>query len=51
MGTAKLKDYYEMDIAPAGITRIYGKKSDMYFTMEDKLRRFSQMLFTFIQGA
>ena len=47
MGTAELKDYYEMDIASAGITRGFiAKKCDMYFTMEDKLRRFLKCCFT-----
>lgn len=47
MGTAELKDYYEMDIASAGITRGFmAKKADLYFTMEDKLRRFLSCCFT-----
>ncbi len=47
MGTAELKDYYEMDIASAGITRGFmAKKVDLYFTMEDKLRRFLSCCFT-----
>ena len=47
MGTAELKDYYEMDIASAGITRGFmAKKCDLYFTMEDKLRRFLSCCFT-----
>ena len=47
MGTAELKDYYEMDIASAGITRGFmAKKCDLYFTIEDKLRRFLSCCFT-----
>ena len=47
MGTAELKDYYEMDIASAGITRGFmAKKCDLYFTVEDKLRRFLSCCFT-----
>ena len=44
---AKLKDFYEMDIASAGIMRAYmAKKCDMYFTIEDKLSRFLQSSLT-----
>ena len=40
VGEAELKDFYEMDIASAGITRGFmAKNCDLYFTMEDKLRR------------
>lgn len=47
MGTSELRDFYEMDIASAGITRGFmAKKCDIYFTMEDKLRRFLQCCFT-----
>ena len=35
---AELKDFYEMDIASAGITRGFmAKKCDLYFTMEYKV--------------
>lgn len=38
---AQLKDFYEMDIASAGIMRAFmAKPCDMYFTMESKLSRF-----------
>ena len=38
---AKLKDFYEMDIASAGIMRAYmAKPCDFYFTIENKLTRF-----------
>ena len=38
---AALKDFYEMDIASAGIMRAYmAKKCDIYFTLENKLTRF-----------
>ena len=44
---AKLKDFYEMDIASAGIMRAYmAKKCDMYFTIENKLTRFLQSSLT-----
>lgn len=47
VGTEELKVFYEMDIASAGITRGFmAKKCDMYFTMEDKLRRFLKCCFT-----
>lgn len=47
LGTAELKDFYEMDIASAGITRGFmAKKCDMYFTMEDKLKRYLKCCFT-----
>ena len=42
-----MKDFYEMEIASAGITRGFmAKKCDLYFTMEDKLRRFLSCCFT-----
>ncbi len=38
------KDFYEMEIATAGITRGYmAKKCDMYFTMKQKIRRFLEV--------
>lgn len=44
---AELKDFYEMDIASAGIMRSYmAKKCDKYFTLEHKLRRFLQSSLT-----
>ena len=44
---AELKDFYEMDIASAGITRGFmAKKCDLYFTMENKLRRLLKCCFT-----
>ena len=47
MPEAKQKDFYEMDIATAGIMRAYmAKPCDMYFTIEDKLRRFLQSSLT-----
>ena len=43
MPGAELKDFYEMDIASAGIMRAYmAKPCDMYFTIENKLTRFLQ---------
>ena len=42
-----MKDFYEMDIASAGITRGFmAKKCDLYFTMENKLRRLLKCCFT-----
>ena len=47
MPEAKRKDFYEMDIASAGIMRAYmAKPCDMHFTIEDKLRRFLQSSLT-----
>lgn len=47
MGDAQLKDYYEMDIASSSITRGFmAKRCGLYFTMEDKLRRFLSCCFT-----
>lgn len=47
MPDAKLKDFYEMDIASAGIMRAYmAKPCDMYFTIENKLTRFLQSSLT-----
>lgn len=44
---AELKDFYEMDIASAGIMRAYmAKPCDMYFTLENKLTRFLQSSLT-----
>ena len=44
---AEPKDFYEMEIASAGITRGFmAKKCDFYFTMEHKLRRFLSCCFT-----
>ena len=41
MPDAKTKDFYEMDIASAGIMRAYmAKPCDLYFTIENKLARF-----------
>ena len=43
MPGAELKDFYEMDIASAGIMRAYmAKPCDLYFTIENKLTRFLQ---------
>lgn len=43
---AKERDFYELDIASAGITRAYmAKPCDMYFTMETKLRRYLSCCF------
>lgn len=47
MGDAQLKDYYEMDIASSGVVRGFMAKScDLYFTMEDKIRRLLTCCFT-----
>lgn len=47
MGDVQLKDYYEMDIASSSIARGFmAKRCDLYFTMEDKLRRFLSCCFT-----
>lgn len=47
MPDAKLKDFYEMDIASAGIMRAYmAKPCDLYFTIENKLTRFLQSSLT-----
>ena len=44
---AEQKDFYEMDIASAGIMRAYmAKKCDKYFTIENKLSRFLQSSLT-----
>ena len=44
---AELKDFYEIDIASAGIMRAYmAKKCDMYFSIENKLTRFLQSSLT-----
>ena len=44
---AEQKDFYEMDIASAGIMRAYmAKKCDVYFTIENKLSRFLQSSLT-----
>lgn len=40
---AQLKDFYEMDIASGGIMRAFmARPCDIYFTMENKIRRFLQ---------
>ena len=47
MPGAELKDFYEMDIASAGIMRAYmAKPCDLYFTIENKLTRFLQSSLT-----
>ena len=47
MPDAKQKDFYEMDIATAGIMRAYmAKPCNMYFTIEDKITRFLQSSLT-----
>lgn len=47
MPDAELKDFYEMDIASAGIMRAYmAKPCDLYFTIENKLTRFLQSSLT-----
>ena len=41
MPEAEEKDFYELDIASAGITRGFmAKECNIYFTMEQKLRRY-----------
>lgn len=43
---AQARDFYELEIASASITRGYmAKPCDMYFTLEDKLRRFLSCCF------
>ena len=47
MPDAKLTDFYEMDIASAGMMRAYmAKPCDKYFTMENKISRFLQSSLT-----
>ncbi len=47
MPEAKEKDFYELEIASAGITRAFmAKPSHMYFTIEDKIKRYLQCCFT-----
>ena len=47
MPDAEPKDFYEMDIASAGIMRAYmAKPCDLYFTIESKLARFLQSSLT-----
>lgn len=47
MQNAEPKDFYEMDIASAGIMRAYmAKPCDFYFTIESKLTRFLQSSLT-----
>lgn len=47
MPDAKQKDFYEMDIATAGIMRAYmAKPCNMYFTIENKITRFLQSSLT-----
>lgn len=44
---AKAKDFYEMDIASAGVMRAYmAKPCDLYFTIENKITRFLQSSLT-----
>ncbi len=44
---AQLKDFYEMEIASAGVTRAFmAKHCDMYFNMERKLTRYLQSCLT-----
>ena len=44
---AEMKDFYELDIASAGIMRAYmAKPCDLYFTIENKLTRFLQSCLT-----
>lgn len=44
---AKTKDFYELEIASAGVTRAYmAKKCSIYFSIEDKLRRYLQCCYT-----
>ena len=50
MPEAKAKDFYEMEIASAGITRGFmAQHCHMYFTIEDKIRRHLQCCFTLYQ--
>ena len=47
MPDAKLTDFYEMDIASAGMMRAYmAKPCDKYFTIENKISRFLQSSLT-----
>ena len=47
MPDAKLKDFYEMEIASAGIMRAYmAKPCDLYFTIKNKIMRFLQSSLT-----
>lgn len=47
MPQAKLKDFYEMDIASSGMMRAFmAKPCDMYFTVEKKIMRFLQCSLT-----
>lgn len=47
MCDAQSKDFYELEIASAGITRAYmAKKCDIYFRIEDKIKRYLQCCFT-----
>lgn len=44
---AQMKDFYEMDIASAGIMRAFmARRCDVYFTMAQKVRRYLQCSFT-----
>lgn len=50
MPEAEAKDFYEMDIASAGITRGFmAQHCHMYFTIEDKIKRHLQCCFTLYQ--
>ena len=47
MPGAQEKDFYEIDIASSSVTRGFmAKKCDLYFTMENKLRRLLKCCFT-----
>lgn len=47
---AKAKDFYEIDMASAGITRAYmAKKCNLYFSIEDKIRRYLRCCYTLYQ--
>lgn len=50
MPDAQPKDFYEMEIASAGVTRAFmAKQCDLYFNMEMKLRRYLQCCLTLYQ--
>lgn len=47
MPDLQLKDFYEMEIASAGITRAFmAQKCDLYFTIENKIERYLRCCFT-----
>lgn len=47
---ARAKDFYEIDMASAGITRAYmAKKCSLYFNIEDKIRRYLRCCYTLHQ--